>query len=126
VIDVGDLLPDLGVMVYNTAGALATATVTLTITLPDGTSTAPSVTSASTGVYSATYTTTMAGRHVARWTATNITGGATQERYEATYDVSSAANSIVGLDDAKTYLRITGSGDDDAAAGRPRGRVGSV
>jgi uncharacterized phiE125 gp8 family phage protein len=113
VIDVGDPLPDLGVMVYNTAGALATATVTLTITLPDGTSTAPSVTSASTGVYSATYTTTMAGRHVARWTATNITGGATQERYEATYDVSSAANSIVGLDDAKTYLRITGSGDDD-------------
>jgi hypothetical protein len=56
----------------------------------------------------------MAGRHVARWTATNITGGATQERYEQTWDVSSAANSIVGLDDAKTYLRITGTGDDDA------------
>jgi hypothetical protein len=25
----------------------------------------------------------MAGRHVGRWTASNITGGATQEKYEA-------------------------------------------
>jgi Phage gp6-like head-tail connector protein len=114
VIDVGDPLPDLGVLVYNTAGSLAAATtVALTITLPDGTSTSPTVSTASTGIYSATYTTTMAGRHVARWTATTITAGAAQERYEQTWDVSDVTRLIVGLDDAKTYLRITGSSDDE-------------
>jgi uncharacterized phiE125 gp8 family phage protein len=114
VLDVGDVLPDLGVLVTNTAGALAAGTVALTITLPDGTTASPSVTNASTGTYTAAYTTTMAGRFVARWAVTNITGGAASETYEQTYDVSSAARSIVGLDDAKTYLRITGTGDDDA------------
>jgi hypothetical protein len=113
VIDVGDVLPELGILVTDSSGTLATGTVTLAITLPDGTSTSPSVTTASTGVYSAAYTTTMAGRHVARWTATNITGGAAQERYEQTFDVSAIAGSIIGLDEAKTFLRITGSDDDE-------------
>jgi hypothetical protein len=113
VIDVGDLLPDLGVMVYDSAGALATATVTLVLTLPDGTQGGPTVTTASTGVYSATYTTTMAGRHVGRWTATNITGGATQEVYEQTWDVADRSRSIIGLDEAKTFLRISGTDDDE-------------
>jgi hypothetical protein len=113
VIDVGDALPDLGILVTDSAGALATATVTLVLTLPDGSSAGPAVTSASTGVYSATYTTTMAGRHVGRWTATNITGGATQEVYEQTWDVADRSRSIIGLDDAKTFLRISGSDDDE-------------
>jgi hypothetical protein len=55
----------------------------------------------------------MAGRHVARWTATNITGGAAQEVYEATWDVADRSRSIIGLDDAKTFLRISGSDDDE-------------
>jgi hypothetical protein len=55
----------------------------------------------------------MAGRHVARWTATNITGGAAQEVYEATYDVADRSRLIIGLDDAKTFLRISGSDDDE-------------
>jgi hypothetical protein len=113
VIDVGDALPDLGVLVTNTAGALAAGTVTLTLTLPNGATASPSVTTASTGVYAATYTTVMAGRHVALWTVTNITGGAASETYEQTWDVSSSSRSIIGLDEAKTFLRISGSDDDE-------------
>lgn len=113
-IDVGDPLPDLGVLVYDSSGALAAAVgVVLTITKPDGTSTTPTVSTASTGIYTAAYTTTMAGRHVGCWTATNITGGAASEVYEQTWDVSSSSRLIVGLDEAKTFLRVTGFADDE-------------
>jgi hypothetical protein len=113
VIDVGDPLPDLGVLVYDSTGALAAGTVVLTITLPTAPPTTPSVSTASTGVYSATYTAATAGRYVGRWVVTNITGGAASETYEQTWDVSSSSRSIISLDEAKTFLRITGSDDDE-------------
>jgi hypothetical protein len=40
-------------------------------------------------------------------------GGAASETYEQTWDVSSSSRSIIGLDEAKTFLRITGSDDDE-------------
>jgi hypothetical protein len=114
VIDVGDALPGLTYTVTNTAGvAAAAASVALTIALPDGSTTAPSTATAATGVYTATYVTTLAGRHVARWVALTITGGASRQEYEQTFDVSSTSRSIVGLAEAKAFLRITGSDDDE-------------
>jgi hypothetical protein len=113
VLDIGDPLPDLGILVTDSSGTLASGTVALTITLPDGTTTSPSVTTTATGVYSATYTATSAGRHVARWVVTNITGGAASETYEQTWDVTPSARLIIGLDEAKTFLRISVSDDDE-------------
>jgi hypothetical protein len=56
----------------------------------------------------------MAGRHVGPLDRdVNITGGATQEVYEQTWDVADRSRSIIGLDEAKTFLRISGSDDDE-------------
>lgn len=109
-IDLGDPLPNLSVNIYDTAGALANAgSVTLTITLPDGTTTGPTVTSPSTGVYVASYVPTQTGRHVARWVAT----GANASAYTAVYNVVEAPETIVGLDEAKAFLNKASTADDE-------------
>lgn len=66
--DIGDVVTfDFEVRVDN---VLTNATVTLTVTLPDGTTTSPSVSSTGTGKYTASYLTTQNGRHTYRWSAT--------------------------------------------------------
>lgn len=50
--------------------------VTVTIKLPDGTTTTPSASNVSTGVYRATYTTTQAGTHWVRFLGTPPAQGA--------------------------------------------------
>ena len=115
-IDLGDQLPSLSLQVLNFAGALApAASVVLTLALPDGTNVTPTVTTPSTGVYSATYTTVQAGRHTGRWVITTITGGAAQEIYVDTWDVddTAALSPIVGLADVKAHLGITSPATDD-------------
>jgi hypothetical protein len=65
--DVGDRL-NLRHLVYDSAGALADATVVLTVTDPTGDVTTPTVTHASTGTYDASFTLTEAGPWAWKWT----------------------------------------------------------
>ncbi|MFE0699121.1 hypothetical protein [Streptomyces sp. NPDC058872] len=91
-------------------GTLTTASgVTVTVTLPDGTSATPSASESSTGQYLVDYATTQAGRHVIRWV---FTGPA--DAYTDSFDVREAAPpGILSLADAKTYLRLTSTAEDD-------------
>jgi hypothetical protein len=110
-IDLGDPLPDLSVEVTDASGALADATtVTLTITLPDATTTAPTVTRDSLGVYSASYTPTQRGRHVASWAATGTNASA----FTTVYNVVDPAASVVGLAEMQAYLQETRTSQQDA------------
>jgi hypothetical protein len=109
VYDIGDPVP-LAVTIYNSTGAAADATaVAVTVTAPDGTSSTPSVSHDGTGLYSATITPTVAGRFVVRWVAT----GSNASSYTDAIDVSDPDRLIVGLAEAKTFLRITGTDDDE-------------
>lgn len=112
--DYGDPVP-LTVNVKDANLVLANATtVTLTVTLPDGTTTAPSVTNPSTGVYQATHQPTMSGRHAVQWVAT----GANASSYADVFDVRDPSPPyIVSLADAKQFLNITASADDEEIRG---------
>jgi hypothetical protein len=66
--DVGDRVSP-RFLVYNAAGALTNATVALTVTDPAGSTTTPSVTNTSTGVYDAEFTLASAGTWTWRWAA---------------------------------------------------------
>ena len=90
---------------YDSTGNLANATtVVLTVTLPDGTSSLPTVTNASTGNYTATFATTQAGRHQLRWVATGANAGA----YTDVLDIAPSNPSfIISLQEAKDALNIT-------------------
>jgi hypothetical protein len=62
-------------------GELATPTAVLTIELPDGTTTAPSVTSSG-GVHTATLALTQAGRHEVEWSGTGNGAGELEYSFE--------------------------------------------
>lgn len=111
--DLADSIP-LAVDIYDasTPPVLTNASsVTLTITLPDGTTTSPSVTNppALTGKYRVTYLAVQEGRHIARWvTATPNTA------HVDVFEVRTAASpALLSLADAKAHLNITGTGSDD-------------
>jgi hypothetical protein len=112
VFDLGAVVP-LAVNIKDSTGALANAgTVTLTVTLPDGTTTTPTVSNASTGVYTASFPTTQVGRHVVNWAATGTNASA----YEDVFDVRATGTTLlVSLADAKSYLNIdaTDTTNDD-------------
>lgn len=112
--DLGDVVA-LAVTVKDSTGAAANATnVALTITLPDGTTTAPTVTNTATGSYSASYTPTMAGRHLVRWVAT----GSNASAFTDVFDVDDPADlSLVSLAEVKAYLNITSSSTDEELRG---------
>lgn len=79
--DLGDIVA-IGVSIKNAAGTLANAgAVTCTVTLPDGTSSTPSVTNSGTGLYDASFTPTQAGRHVVRWVATGTNASAFTDEF---------------------------------------------
>ena len=108
--DLGDVVA-LAVEVKNAAGTLANATaVTLTVTLPDGTAATPAVANPSTGKYTASYSPTVAGRHVVRWVATGTNASAFTDAFTVT-DASDYG--LVGLDDVKRHLNITASTSDE-------------
>lgn len=107
--DLGDPV-GLSVNIRDAAGALANAgAVTLTVTLPDGTTTAPTVTNTGTGIYTATYTPTVAGLFGAMWVAT----GANASAYRDSFTVMPAEVPLVSLDDAKSRLNITTTDNDE-------------
>lgn len=109
--EVGSVLP-FEFSVYNSSGALANASATVvTVTAPDGTTTTPSVTNASTGVYTVDVTATMAGV----WSATIATTSPTDVSPAQSFYVSALAStiSIVSIDEVKEQLRWTRSDSDE-------------
>jgi hypothetical protein len=111
--DIGDQV-DLEVYVYNDAGVLSSATVVLTVTLPDGTTSTPSVSTPSTGRYTASYTPAVAGTFYVKWAATAVGGVSGEDTvYEDSFTVSAASNAFISLDEAKSFLNITDTADDD-------------
>ena len=72
--DLGDVAT-LAVQIKDSTGTLANAgALAATITLPDGTTTTPTVSNPSTGNYQISYITTQLGRHGIRWVATGAIG----------------------------------------------------
>lgn len=109
-IDLGDVVP-LSVQVRDANGTLANAgAITLTVTLPDGTSTVVSTANPSTGNYTAAYAPTVAGRHVVQWVATGSNASAF---YDAFTVIDPSELGLVGLDDVKRHLNITGTSSDE-------------
>jgi hypothetical protein len=112
-VDVGDLLPDfLFTVTSNVDGeAAAPSSFTVVLTAPDNSTPAVTVDNPSTGVYSVEYVATMAGRYRAVGTAT---GNDTDGVSVLEWNVSAVApGTILSLDDAKTYLRLSISSSDD-------------
>ncbi|MFD7978890.1 hypothetical protein [Streptomyces sp. NPDC059071] len=91
-------------------GTLTTASsAAVTVTLPDGTTASPTPAETDTGRYRVDYLTTVPGRHVIRWVFTGP-----GDAHTDSFDVREAAPpGIISLPDAKTYLRITSTADDD-------------
>jgi hypothetical protein len=103
--DLADPVP-LTVQIYDADSQPSNASaVSLTITLPDGTTTSPTVSNPTTGRYQADYLAPLAGRYTARWVATGLNASA----YVEAFDVrESAPGYIVSLADAKAHLNLTG------------------
>lgn len=111
--DIGDQV-DLEVYIYNDAGTLSSATVAVTVTLPDGTTTSPSVTNVSTGRYKISYTPSVAGTFYVKWSATSVGGVSGEDTiYEDSFTVSASSNAFVSLAEAKSYTNILDTADDD-------------
>lgn len=112
-IDVGDTVEAEPFRVYDADGNPANAsTVTLTVTQPDGTSVQATVPNppAVIGSYTASFTPSMAGRHVLQWLATGP-AAAYADVLEVADD--STLPSIVSLTDAKQFLGITSTSADE-------------
>lgn len=105
--DVGASVP-IAVDVKDAAGALANASsVVLTITLPDGTTTSPSVTNppASTGQYRLTYIPAQVGRYAWEFVATGPNAP-----YGDEFNVRETPSpALISLADAKAHLNIPAS-----------------
>lgn len=83
--------------------------LTALVTMPDATTAAPTPTKVSTGTYRVEHTTTMAGRHVVKWTATTP-AGVWAEAFEVAAVTTSAP---VTLATVKTYLGSTSVSDGE-------------
>lgn len=91
--------------VRDAAGVLANAgTVTATVTLPDATTTAPSVANPSAGKYTFDYLTTQAGRHSVLVSATGGVLGSGVLRWTDVFDVRQVEPALVSLADVKAHI----------------------
>lgn len=108
----------LGIEVRNAAGVLANAASnTLTILLPDGSTVAPSTTNDSTGVYSCAYQPVQSGNHQWSWVTTTPATGES-----GSFDVAPQfPGLIVSLAEAKDFLDIDDSDEDDLLRGMLEG-----
>ena len=92
--------------VKNSSGALANAgTVTFTVTLPDGTSATPAVVNTSTGLYDIAYTTTQAGLHQLRGSATGGVLGSEFDFWTDSFVAEEPARMLIGVDELSAHLR---------------------
>ena len=108
--DLGDVVP-LGITITDSTGANANASaVTCTIYLPDGTSTAGSVTNPSTGLYNCDFQPAQNGRHAVKWVATGTNASAFSDEFTVR---DFTAMGIVGLDDVKAHLNIPTSNTEN-------------
>lgn len=110
VYDLGDVV-DLGITITDTSGTPANATtVVATITAPDGTTSTPSISNPSAGLYDVSYTPAQFGRHTIRWVAT----GSNASAYADDFTVRDFAHlGIVSLDEVKSHLNITSTTNDE-------------
>jgi hypothetical protein len=130
--DLGDVVP-LGITITDSTGANANASaVTCTIYLPDGTTSAGSVTNPSTGLYNVDFSPTQVGRHAIKWLATGTNASAYSDEF-IVRDFTELG--IVGLAEVKSHLSIpsTLTTEDeelrrviDAASDLAEGYVGQI
>lgn len=108
--DLGDVVTQAITITDSTGAAANAGAVSCTVTLPDGTTTSPSVTNPVTGSYTITYTPTQVGRHGVRWVAT----GANASAYTDAFTVCDPAEiPVVSLSEVKRHLNITATGSDE-------------
>ena len=105
---VGDQLP-FAANIYDSSGNLADgSSVTLTLIAPDGTTTTPSVTHVSTGVYTCTATASMAGRYLGQWSSSGANAGGEPQAFWVL-----PATPIVTVAEFKRHLGVVLTEDDD-------------
>lgn len=108
--DLGDTVVDMWGEVRNAAGALtAAATATLTVHLPDGTTTTPTVSNPSTGVYGADYVPAIEGLY--QWQL-QTTGPATAKT-GSFYVEPVIDRSIISVADGRRQLNMTSTASDE-------------
>jgi len=96
--------------VKDSSGVLANAgTVTFTVTLPDLTTTSPAVVNSGTGIYDIAYTTTQAGLHQIRGSATGGTLGTEIDFWTDAFTAEEPARLLIGVDETLAHLRATGT-----------------
>jgi hypothetical protein len=84
---------------------------TLVVTAPDASTSSPAITHVGSGVYTASFVTTLAGHHLVAWTAT-ASGKA--DAFCDSFEVQSSADpTIVSLLEAKEILQLQGTTADD-------------
>jgi hypothetical protein len=97
--------------VRDAAGAPANATAAaVTVTAPDGTTSAPSVTNPSAGVYTATYTPAAVGLHAVRWVFTGTNAGAPALD---SFHVDQQLPPLVSLAEMRRQARGANTADDE-------------
>lgn len=102
--------------VKDSSGVAANAgTVTFTVTLPDGTLATPAVANSGTGLYDIAYTTTQAGLHQLRGSATGGVLGSEYTFWNDAFTAEEPARLLIGVDDTLAHLRAQGviTGDAD-------------
>jgi hypothetical protein len=101
--DLGDKVYFTWSTVDSSGAAVNPGTVTASVTLPDGTNTSISTSTATTGSYTASYLPTQVGRHIVAWSAT----GTWPQAYSDVFEVRDIADiGIVGYDEVLEYLNI--------------------
>jgi hypothetical protein len=107
VIEPGETFSSNVFKIKDSTGAPGAASVTCLVTLPDGTTSAPTVTTPVLGDYVFDYLTTVPGRHSYVVTATGGVLGALVKKFADAFVVSGAASTgIVSLAEAKAHLNI--------------------
>ena len=108
--DLGDVVA-LGITIKNASGTAQNATaVTCTVTLPDGTTTTPTVTNSGAGLYDITYSPTQSGRHLVRWVATGTNASAFTDEFTVR-DLTTLP--VISYDVALSHLNIPAASADE-------------
>jgi hypothetical protein len=85
------------------------STPTVLVTLPDNTTTSPTITANGTGTFDVDLTTTILGRYTWTGTATGGVLGSATRKWAGTLDVEDPATLLIDTSDALNHLRATGT-----------------